>query len=190
MTRTRSLITGAVLALGGAGCGIPAQDGADPIEPDAVPFGLLEAGEPPLVPTVTGPAAQVTDLCFVAEDRLLVVPVELGAPVELADVARALAEPPVVAADRPVTSAVDATAVREVSLDAGVATVDLGGEVASLGPDRQVLAIAQLVCALTLRPGVGQVAFTLDGVPVEVPTDDGSLRADPVSRDDYEALLP
>ncbi len=41
----------------------------------------------------------------------------------------------------------------------------------------------------TARPGVGQVRFTLDGQPVEVPHADGSVGTDAVSRDDYAALL-
>ncbi len=48
----------------------------------------------------------------------------------------------------------------------------------------------QLVCTFTARAGIGQVAFTLSGAPVDVPRGDGSLTADPVSRDDYAELLP
>ncbi len=42
----------------------------------------------------------------------------------------------------------------------------------------------------TARPGVGQVRFTLEGLPVQVPTADGTIASDPLSRDDYLALLP
>jgi spore germination protein GerM len=61
--------------------------------------------------------------------------------------------------------------------------------ITELGGDEQLLAVAQLVCTLTARPGVGPVSFTLEGAPVDVPTGDGSLTSGPVSRDDYADLL-
>ena len=53
-----------------------------------------------------------------------------------------------------------------------------------------MLALGQLVLTATARPGVGQVRFTLEGLPVQVPTADGTVTSDPLSRDDYLALLP
>jgi spore germination protein GerM len=79
--------------------------------------------------------------------------------------------------------------VSDVSLEAGVATVDLRPTISALGSDEQLLAVAQVVCTLTGRPGVGPVAFTLDGSPVDIPRGDGSLTNEPVSRDDYAELL-
>ena len=71
----------------------------------------------------------------------------------------------------------------------GVAQVDLAAEFAELGSDRQLLAIAQLVLTLTSRPGVGQVAFTLDTAPIDVPRADGTITSDPVTRADYASML-
>jgi spore germination protein GerM len=79
--------------------------------------------------------------------------------------------------------------VRRVALRAGTAHADLQPALSNLGGTEQLLAIAQLVCTLTHRPGVGLVSFTLDGAPVDVPRGDGSLTAGPVSRDDYADLL-
>ena len=79
--------------------------------------------------------------------------------------------------------------VGEVRLNAGVAHVDVLPSISTLGGDEQLLAVAQLVCTLTGLPGVGLVAFTLDGSPVAVPRGDGSLTNGPVSRDDYDDLL-
>lgn len=41
----------------------------------------------------------------------------------------------------------------------------------------------------TARPSVGQVAFTLDGDPIEIPTGD-TLTSDSLIRGDYENFAP
>jgi hypothetical protein len=74
----------------------------------------------------------------------------------------------------------------------GFVTVDLvGDEFQRIDPADQRIAIGQLVLTLTKRPGVGQVAFTLDGEPLRVPRADGlqSELGATVSRRDYESLL-
>jgi spore germination protein GerM len=79
--------------------------------------------------------------------------------------------------------------VRDVELTGGVATVSLTRAFADVEADAQLLAIGQLVCTLTARPGTGQVRFTLDGTDIDVPRQDGSLTAEPVTRDDYRDLI-
>lgn len=86
-------------------------------------------------------------------------------------------------------SSVAAAVGRAAALAGGIARVDLRLDISSLGGDDQLLAVAQIVCTLTGRPGVGQVSFTLEGTHVDVPRGDGSLVADPLSRDDYSSLL-
>ncbi len=76
-----------------------------------------------------------------------------------------------------------------VELEGGIASVDVQDSIATLGGDDRRLAVAQIVYTLTARPGVGQVSFTLEGAPVDVPRADGSLVARPVSRDDHTAAL-
>ena len=74
----------------------------------------------------------------------------------------------------------------------GFVTVDLSGEpFDQIDPADQRAAIAQIVLTLVSRPGVGQVQFTLDGVPMRVPRRDGlqSEAGELVSRQDYESLL-
>jgi spore germination protein GerM len=75
----------------------------------------------------------------------------------------------------------------------GVATVDLVADVFEDIPGgvEQRRAIAQIVLTMTMRPGIGQVRFTLDGEPLQVPKLDNVLSdpGEPVARIDYESLL-
>jgi hypothetical protein len=74
----------------------------------------------------------------------------------------------------------------------GEATVDLAAEPFNrIDPADQRAAIGQIVMTLVHRPGIGQVRFTLDGVPQRVPRRDG-LQSEPgggVYFNDYETLL-
>jgi hypothetical protein len=176
---------GTVLLLALGACGVQAERHAQVRNDDDVPFGLLNESEPPLLPPSAGVASPGVPLCFIREDELTVVPTGLRTPSDLAEVVEALAEPP---ADLRSAFGEDRL-VSDVTLDAGVAHVDLLPAVAALGGDEQLLAVAQLVCTLTGQPGVGPVAFTLDGASVDVPRGDGSLTSEPVSRDDYSDLL-
>lgn len=171
-----------------ASCGVPTQDAVHATDDGAVPFQLLDRSAPPLVPPPVGPVAEATELWFVREGRLTSVSTSLRAPASLADVIAALARPPDI--DPPVRSAfADASVARKVTLTGGVATVDLDERVANISGEEQTLAIAQIVCTLTGRPGVGQVAFTLGGAPLTVPKGDGSAVTSPVARDDYASLI-
>jgi spore germination protein GerM len=84
----------------------------------------------------------------------------------------------------------DAGLVSDRGASGGVARVDLAAEFSELSPNDQILALAQVVCTLTSLPGIGQVRFTQDGAPVEVLRGDNSLADEPVSRADYQRLLP
>ncbi|MGH9133537.1 MAG: GerMN domain-containing protein, partial [Ilumatobacteraceae bacterium] len=83
--------------------------------------------------------------------------------------------------------------VLDVDVTRGIATVDLSGEVVNSMPrDDPPLAIAQIVLSLTRFPGIGQVLFTRDGVPVDVPlppNDELSPVGEPVAYEDFEILL-
>ncbi len=188
MTR-RARAVGLVFVLACAGCAVKGEPHAQVADDDAVPFALLEPDAPRLVSPTSGPVTESVPACFVRDGSLVVAPVVLPRPVLLEDVASALAEPPEVEGVALRTAVGDPSIVGRVQLRAGTAQVDLRPVVSTLGGDDQVLAVAQLVCTLTARPGVGQVSFTLDGAPVDVPRGDGSLTANPVSRDDYAALL-
>jgi spore germination protein GerM len=81
-------------------------------------------------------------------------------------------------------------AIANVGLVGGVGLVDLTEQFRTLDGPTQRLAIAQTVLTLTARPGVGRVAFSLQGSPIDVPRGDGTLVQGSVSRDNYVELLP
>ncbi|HEX7166455.1 MAG TPA: GerMN domain-containing protein [Acidimicrobiales bacterium] len=171
-------------------CAVSTQDGAEVADGDAVPFALLDRNAPPVVPTTAAEMeGEDVQLCFVREGRLVPVGVRLATPVDPEEALAALASPPEDAAPALRTALADPLVVRDITVGAGVARVDLALSINELGGDDQLLAVAQIVCTLTARPGVGQVSFAVEGTPVEVPRGDGSLVSQPVSRDDYAALL-
>lgn len=187
MTKHRLIalaFTGLVLAA----CGTSAQDDARVLPDDQVPFSLLDADAPPVIPPVTGPVQETVPLCFVAERKLVISHEQLDSPVRLLDTIRALAAAPSGSPQRR-TALGDPNLVRSVRLRGGVAVVDLDGSISLIGGDDQLLGIAQIVCTLTGQPGVGQVSFTLEGTPIGVPRGDGSLVTTPLSRDDYQELM-
>jgi spore germination protein GerM len=129
---------------------------------------------------------------LLAGERGSLVPVERrAASSTLGAVLDELAAGPSAAeAARGLRSAIpDEQFLADVTLGGGTATVGLTDDFSSLGGQDQLLAIGQLVLSLTAQPGVGRVAFTLDGERVEVPRGDGSLTSGSVSRDAYADLV-
>lgn len=187
-----AVTTAAVLALGA--CGVPTDESASVIDDEKVPFRLLEPSTTTttLPPTTTIPVPErPAALCFAKRKRLTVVRRDVPLDADAEAVVRLLLAGPTEAEAReglraPLTAS---DAVRSVTVSGGVARVDLGPGFETVTGPEQLLAFAQLVCTLTAQPGVGQVVFTLGGSPVEVPRGDGSLTADPVSRDDYATLI-
>lgn len=186
--RRAALIAIGLVAFGS--CAVATQDRAEVADGDAVPFALLDRDAPPLVPT-TAPEMEGEDvqLCFIREGRLVPVGVRLETPVDPEDALAALASPPEDAPAALRTALADPLVVRDITVGAGVARVDLAPSITELGGDDQLLAVAQIVCTLTARSGVGQVSFAVEGSPVEVPRGDGSLVSQSVSRDDYSSLI-
>lgn len=172
-----------------AGCSVGEQRVADVQQDEEVPFGLLDSDVPPLVSPTGAVGADPVGLCFVDDGALVEIDRPLTQPVRLTQLVRALADPPP-HGSRSLRSAVGDGLVRDVRLRAGVAQVDLRSSIDDLGGDEQLLAVSQIVCTLTGRPGVGLVSFSLDGSPVDVPRPDGSLAGSAVSRDDYAEVLP
>lgn len=188
MRRSRAFVA-ALLVVSIAACGVATEDAPRLADDDSVPFGLLSPNAPTIVPPATAPTTEPVTLYFISGDRLVAVEQRFDPPVAIADVVTALAEPPI--GDGPALRSATGPpfGVMQLRLAGGVAQVDLSPSVASLGGDAQLLAIAQLVCTLTARPGVGQVSFTLAGAPVDVPRGDGTLTSGAVSRDDYGQLV-
>jgi spore germination protein GerM len=183
-----ALVAAAVLVLALSGCGISTQSSADRADPDDVPFGLLEEPASPR-PATTGGSFTVY---LVRDERLLAVsrPTEGGDPT-LADVLRILGEGPTTQEQQlGIGSALPAGQIAGVTSSRGTAQVDLAASFAELPGRDQPYAIGQLVFTLTAQPGIGSVAFTLDGESIDVPRGDGSLTGDPLARDDFADLAP
>ncbi len=85
----------------------------------------------------------------------------------------------------------DDTTLLGVTVENGIATVDLSAEYESGGGTlSMMMRLAQVVYTLTQFPTVQTVSFELDGQPVEVFSGEGIVLDEPVDRDDYEDLLP
>ena len=181
----------AAAAFAAAACGVPVDERAATVKD--VPFGLLdpEPSEPAeAAQPETGPVVQVY---FVDPSGQLLVPAERTVEeAALGPVLQALLEGPTRAERRQGlgTAFPGMEAVARVELVGGVASVDLTQQFTTLDGPRQRLAIAQIVLTLTGRPGVGRVAFSLQGQPIDVPRGDGTLVQGSVSRDNYRELFP
>ena len=182
--RTLLLVGAAVLV---SACGVRSDRHVTVADAADVPFGLLNDSPGPTSEAV-GPASTSLKLCFYAGGRL--TEVERAGDPGLGAVLASLADTRAVEAAVPLSTAVvDETIFDRVSVRAGVAIVDLGTTFTAADVTAQLRAIAQVVCTLTARPGIGQVAFTLDGAPIAVPRGDGSTTAEAVARDDYSGLF-
>jgi germination protein M len=89
------------------------------------------------------------------------------------------------------TSIPDGTRFLGLTIDGGIATVNLSREFESGGGSASVLGrLAQVVYTLTQFPTVSGVRFQLDGAPVTVFSGEGVVLQDPVDRSDYHDQLP
>lgn len=78
-----------------------------------------------------------------------------------------------------------------LSIEGGIATVDLSGAYASGGGSLTMFTrLAQVVYTLTQFPTVDAVAFELDGKPVETFSSEGIVLDHPQTRADYEDVTP
>lgn len=175
-----------------AACGVRTEHDARFVDHDEVPFDLLDVGttQPPEVAAPTGATSNV-ELCFVDGDLVAPAIRPASPDIDLPEVTRMLADGPNRLEEGAGLGSVlpDGAIVGPVESTGGVAEVDLAESFADAGGQQQLLAIAQLVCTLTARPGIGQVAFTLDGEPIAVPRGDASTTTDPVTRDDYRRVI-
>ena len=179
-------------ALAGAGaCGVPTEDQAVRHARDDVPFNLLEADSPTTTTTTPARAESVT-VFYVSGSQLVPAERPLSEPAPLFTVLAVMAAGPTAnEAVLGVRSALPGPdVVRQVGMAGGTATVDLAPTFQDIPPGDQVLALAQIVYTLTARPGIGRVAFTLDGQTIDAPRGDGSLTRESMAREDYAAVAP
>jgi spore germination protein GerM len=170
-----------------AGCGVSSQGRATRIEPEDVPFGLLE-DQPTTTVVEEGKTAT---MYLLSADRLVAVdrsvPTDAGLDDLLGEV---IAGPTEVEQGLGITTAVPAGTIASVDTSRGVAEVDLTASFGDVRSREQILALGQIVYTLTGQPGIGGVRFTVEGKDVTVPLSDGSLSDDPLSRDDFKAVAP
>lgn len=195
----RKALAGLVLVPGTllGGCGVPAQSRAQIVAPDDVPFGLATGDSTTTTSEAVGfdPIldTQAVPLYFSDGNRIVAVIREVAGPSLLLNVVHALAVKPSGAPEAGESpeyrSAVGPDDVVDVTVQAGIATVELADSFRDLPTAEQRLAVAQLVLTLTDQPGIGQVAFEVGEQPVPVPRADGTLAREKVSRDDFMELL-
>ncbi|MBK9179991.1 MAG: GerMN domain-containing protein [Acidimicrobiales bacterium] len=200
--RARRRVAGMGLALLGvvavAGCGVTTEGDDRPLDATDVPAGLLDTPPSPST-TAAGPAPTALvpvptygfELYLVLDDRLVPVRRQLSGPPDLDDVLELVAAGPRPAEqDQGYRSVLgDPVVVTGTPPVGGQVTIDVGDAFTSLSGADQLLALAQVVYSVTSLPGVGRVAFTSGGAPIDVPRADGLLVAGSVSRDDYAALV-
>lgn len=89
------------------------------------------------------------------------------------------------------TAVPQGTQLLGLSIDDGIATVDLTSEFESGGGSLAMfLRLGQVVCTLDQFPTVDGVLFKLDGEPVDVFSGEGIVLDHPVGCKDYEDVLP
>lgn len=158
--------------------------------PPAVPSSVVETT---LGGTSTTIATEPVELYFLDGDQLAPISINLARGPSVSRVLEVLeAGPPPGEVGIGLRSRVPRQLIATVSESGGVASVDLApAAFEGIEDIDQRIAIAQIVLTLTMRPGIGQVAFSLDGVALAVPGQDNvqTEPGDPVSREDYESLL-
>jgi germination protein M len=89
------------------------------------------------------------------------------------------------------TAIPDGTQLLGLSIDDGIARVDLTSEFETGGGSASMQArLAQVVYTITQFPTVKGVVFSLDGEPIEVLGGEGIIIDHPLTRRDYADLLP
>ncbi|HVF32765.1 MAG TPA: GerMN domain-containing protein [Acidimicrobiales bacterium] len=178
-----------VLLVASAGCGVRSDTTARDLSASRVPYGLLE--DAPTTTSTSPPTPSVARaevlVYFIKDDRMTSKRRPVNAPATVAKALTSLLfgvhEDEI---GEGVRSAIDPTASMQArALDAATYQVDLSAEFSKGPSSEQVLALAQIVYTATALPGVTGVRFTLDGVPIEVPTGSGSLTSEPVGKEAF-----
>jgi spore germination protein GerM len=179
----RSAVLVAALTL--TACGVDAQAEPEVLDAGQAPSGLLEEELTPPVTTGALTTSRVT-IYLVDANGLVEIRRRADGPITPSLALETLLDGP----DRSETRAGRRTAIprgtdlRGVTVEGGVAAVDLSNEFATEGVE-QITALAQLVYTMTRLPGVDRMRLLLGGNPVEVPRADGTLTSRTVSRTDY-----
>lgn len=194
----RRISTSLVFVIALSSCAIPSDGEFQPIPNDEVPYELASARTtlpPNAATTIPGSdtSTEPIDAYFISNSRVLKIVRLVAAPAgpdqALATLSALDTQDPALAGLR---TAIPKSFSATVTVERGVASVDSNrGLLDTLSPLDQRLAVAQIVLTLTSRPGIGQVLFSVDGVPTGVPRGRGDLAGPltPVTFDDYASLV-
>lgn len=177
-----------------AACGVPTGGRPATIAASDVPYGL--AAPRSTTPAATsGPARDDRPRIYLVNaDGVLVAS---GRSVSgdttrdrLDDLLRQLAAGPTTGErDGELTTSLPPSTRLSVSaIDDSTATVDLSGTEAPSGRQSR-RAVGQIVLTVTSLPQIHAVRLTRDGQAIEAPLPSGRLTSDPLTADDYSALL-
>ncbi len=177
-------------------CGLPDGGSVTRVDDDEVPYGLLEsATAPPGTRDDEVPGLVPVVFWLGANDRLaperVVVSCAEGPEAVVAHLLDDLAAGPTEearAAGRS-TALPPESRLALAAVNGDTAEVEVDPHT-SISPDRLPGAVGQIVLTVTSAPGIRAVALVHDGAPVQVPLPGGALTGDPVTADDYAALVP
>ncbi len=191
MKHRGSLLVCLVLAscIVAAGCGVSSDASPRDIPAREVPFDLVAAASPTDTPTEGGDAGQVF---LVGPERLAAVGRQLAPRDDALVAISTLLQGPTAdeAAQGLRTAIPSGTRLLAADLKDGVLTIDLSKDFLVVQGSEQRTAVAQLVFTATGTPDVDKVLFAIEGTQKEVPIDDGSLSAAPLTRFSYPSLDP
>lgn len=198
-----AVVTVAAVIGGATACGIPADDEPRAIPVEALPSNL-SGRQPTTTTTVDGASAQQETIYLVRTGTTLdgsgeslepvVISLRNPEPDQLPRlvIERLIATKPDEAGLSGLTNPVPTdTKVLEAKVDAGVLDLDLSASLANVESALQRLALAQIVFTATdiTSLSISSVRFRIDGQPVAVPVEVGTVPAgQPVSRTDYPRL--
>ncbi len=191
MARVAATIVAVAGACAGlASCGVGAQSAPQPLDPKAVPYGLLGPTSSPSTSDPGLSTARVTVYMEADDGRLVPVHRDVKWPATIAAILGQLAAGPTAReSGRGLVSPASSVGPFVVGpLRNGVVSVDLPVSFESLGGQDQQVAAAQIVFTVTTFTGVRGVRFLVARQPAQVPTGDGSLTRGPSTRQDYAAL--
>lgn len=185
---------GIALVVLATACGVPNDSAPREIDAQNVPFSLLAptgGATSTTAPSALAPMSRVTIYLADAEGDLVPVQREVQAPGTLRKAIEVLLRGPTTdEADTLRTAITSATRLLHISgPEDGLVIIDLSHQLLDVTGRQQILALAQVVYTATSRRNVERVLFRIDGEPIEVPTGDGTLTAEPLDRLRYSELI-
>ena len=183
------------LMLAASACGVPTGGAPETIAPSDVPYGLASSSPPRTPEPSPPPRSDEPRIYLVAADNVLVprgraVPAgtsadrlnrlvdELAAGPDSAELGGQLS-----------TALPPEVRLSVTAVDDDTATIDISGSENAPSGLESRRAVGQIVLSATSLPGVGAILLTRDGMPVEAPLPSGELTSEPLTADDYAALL-